>query len=125
MDTFEEAAVSGDAALLRQLLDAILENAVKFTPAGGRVRVRVSSESGRPTVAVEDTGVGIPADQLPQVFDRFYRGDAARGRSDGAGLGLAIARWIADAHGADIAIGSEAGRGTRVTIRFPPVLSSS
>ena len=125
METFEEAAVTGDASLLRQLLETVLDNAVKFTPAGGRVRVGVSAPDGRPTVTVEDTGVGIPPDQLPHVFDRFYRGDAARGRSDGAGLGLAIARWIADAHGAEIAVDSQVGRGTRVTIRFPVLLSSS
>jgi len=125
METFEEAAVTGDASLLRQLLETVLDNAVKFTPAGGHVRVGVSSAGSRPTVIVEDTGVGIPPDQLPHVFDRFYRGDAARGRSDGAGLGLAIARWIADAHGAEIAVDSQVGRGTRVTIRFPAPLSSS
>jgi len=71
---------------------------------------------------VSDTGIGIPADQLPHVFERFYRGDPARHEADGAGLGLAIAQWIAEAHAARIDIGSPPGRGTRVTIVFPPVL---
>jgi len=120
--TFEEAVVTGDPALLRQLLMIVLDNAVKFTPGGGRVRVSAAAPSGQAEVVVEDTGVGIPAEQLPHVFDRFYRGDPARARGDGAegaGLGLAIARWIAEAHGARIDVTSEPGKGTRVAIRFP------
>ena len=119
---FEEAVVTGDPALLRQLLMIVLDNAVKFTPGGGRVRVSAAAPSGQAEVVVEDTGVGIPAEQLPHVFDRFYRGDPARARGDsaeGAGLGLAIARWIAEAHGARIDVTSEPGKGTRVAIRFP------
>ena len=121
---FEEAVVSGDAALLRQLLMIVLDNAVKFTPAGGRVRVSAAAPGGQAEVVVEDTGIGITPEQLPHVFERFYRGDPARARADGAegaGLGLAIARWIADAHGARIEVTSEPGRGTRVAIVFPAV----
>ena len=69
-----------------------------------------------------DTGIGIPADQLPHVFERFYRGDAARSQAGGAGLGLAIARWIAEVHGARIDIASEPGVGTRVTLGLPLAL---
>jgi len=119
---FEEAVVTGDPALLRQLLMIVLDNAVKFTPGGGRVRVSAAAPSGQAEVVVEDTGVGITAEQLPHVFDRFYRGDPARPRgngAEGAGLGLAIARWIAEAHGARIDVTSEPGKGTRVAIRFP------
>lgn len=123
---FEEAKVAGDPALIRQLLLIVLDNAVKFTPPGGRVEVAVSAhdgqEGGGPTLVVSDTGIGIPADQLPHVFERFYRGDPARHEADGAGLGLAIAQWIADAHGARIDIGSQPGAGTRVTIVFPALL---
>jgi len=79
----------------------------------------VSAENGRAAAVVSDTGVGIPAEQLPHVFERFYRGDPARHTADGAGLGLAIARWIADAHGGRIEIGSAPGTGTRVTVSFP------
>jgi signal transduction histidine kinase len=68
---------------------------------------------------VSDTGVGIAADQLPLVFERFYRGEPARRDVEGAGLGLAIARWIADVHGAQIDITSKPGVGTRVTLAFP------
>jgi signal transduction histidine kinase len=132
---FEEARVDGDAVLLRRLVMIVLDNAVKFTPAGGQVSVRVGVEADRPVVIVEDTGIGIGPTHLPHIFDRFYRADASRtkpapsGERGGAGLGLSIARWIADAHGARIAVSSTPGTGTRVTILFsratpPPVLSS-
>ncbi|PYO36276.1 MAG: hypothetical protein DMD37_00445 [Gemmatimonadetes bacterium] len=116
---FEEARVTGDPALVRQLLVIVLDNAVKFTPAGGRVTLDVAAEDGRATVVVADTGIGIPPEQLPRVFERFYRGDPARREAGGAGLGLAIARWIADVHGARIELASPPGGGTRVTIIFP------
>jgi signal transduction histidine kinase len=126
VEEFEETAVDGDAALLRQLLMILLDNAVKFTPPGGTVRVRVGTPAGQPTLSVSDTGVGIEAAQLPHVFERFYRGDPARspgtrgtnGRS-GAGLGLAIGSWIAEAHGAVISIASEVDRGTTISVTFP------
>jgi signal transduction histidine kinase len=123
VDEFDEAPVEGDATLLRQLVMILLDNAVKFTPRGGQVRVRVGAPNDRPLLVVEDTGVGITPEQLSHVFERFYRGDPARTRAngnsaDGAGLGLSIAKWIADAHGAEIALASEPGRGTKVTVRF-------
>jgi len=103
----------------------LLDNAVKFTPRGGSVRVRVGAPNERPMLVVEDTGLGIPAEQLPHVFERFYRGDPARSRYngavDGAGLGLSIAKWIADAHSAEIALASTPGEGTRVSVRFAAV----
>jgi len=119
--TFEEARIIGDPALVRQLLLIVLDNAIKFTPAGGRVRLDVATVDGRAAVVVTDTGIGIPVAQLPHVFERFYRGDQARREAEGAGLGLAIARWIADAHGAriDISPAPGGGAGTRVTVSFP------
>ncbi|HWZ27246.1 MAG TPA: ATP-binding protein, partial [Gemmatimonadales bacterium] len=84
---FEECAVRGDPVPLRQLLRILLDNAIKFTPAGGRVRIDAGLENGAPTVRVVDTGVGIPADQLPHVFERFYRGESAGREGEGAGLG--------------------------------------
>jgi signal transduction histidine kinase len=122
---FAEAPIDADRALVRQLLMIVLDNAVKFTPTGGRVALDVAAADGHATVVVEDSGPGIPAEQLPHVFERFYRGDLSRGRTEGTGLGLAIARWIAEAHGAEITLDSEPGRGTRVTIRFPTAVSSS
>lgn len=133
---FEEAAVNGDAELLRQLIMILLDNAIKFTPPGGEVDVTVGVRDGGALVTVSDDGPGVPEDQLPHIFERFYRGDPARSRGDqsaatsGAGLGLSIAQWIADAQQATIAIASEVGRGTAVTVRFPvaaalPPVSSS
>jgi signal transduction histidine kinase len=117
---FGQAQVSGDEALLRQLVLILLNNALKFTPAGGEVRVDVSAPGGTPTLVVADTGMGIEPDELPRVFDRFYRTPAARAGTEGAGLGLSILRWIVDAHRAQVALASEPGRGTRATVTFPP-----
>ena len=121
VDEFEEAPVEGDPALIRQLIMIVLDNAVKFTDAGGQVHVRVSMHGGVPTFVVEDTGVGIKREEVSRVFQRFFRGEAARSRTDGAGLGLSIARWIAREHGAEISLTSEPGNGTRVVITFPRV----
>jgi signal transduction histidine kinase len=118
VEEFEETPLVGDAALVRELAIVLLDNAVKFTPRGGSVRVRVQP-APQPTLTVEDTGCGIAAEQLPHVFERFYRGDAARPRTGGAGLGLSIAQWVAAAHGARIVLTSEAGAGTRATVVFP------
>ena len=134
VDSFEEGAVIGDAALLRQLVMILLDNAIKFTDANGSVRIGVLAAGGGPRLVVADTGKGIPADQLPHVFERFYRGDPSRARttegatgpsgvSEGAGLGLSIAQWIVEEHGASMRIESRPGQGTRVTVQFPPALT--
>jgi len=121
VDEFEEAPVEGDPALIRQLIMILLDNAVKFTDAGGQVRVRVSMHEGAPTFVVEDTGIGIKPDERSRVFQRFFRGETARSRTDGAGLGLSIASWITREHGAEITLNSEPGKGTRATVAFPRV----
>ena len=123
VDEFEEAPVLGDATLIRQLMMIVLDNAVKFTDAGGQVHVRVSMHEGAPTFVVEDTGIGIRQEELSRVFQRFFRGETARSRTDGAGLGLSIASWIAREHGAEISLSSEPGKGTRVIVTFPRVPS--
>jgi signal transduction histidine kinase len=119
VDRFEEAPIDGDEALVRQLVMIVLHNAIKFTPEGGSVLVSVTNTPQGPLLSVIDSGIGIPADQLVHVFERFYRGDAARGRADGAGLGLSIAQWISDVHHARIGLRSEGGRGTVAEVRFP------
>lgn len=116
---FEETPVVGDPDLLRQMLTTLLDNAVKFTPGGGSVRVNVFTEPPHSVVVVEDTGVGIAPEHLPRVFERFYRGDRVRARAPGAGLGLAIARWIIEQHDGRITLDSAPDRGTRVEVRFP------
>jgi signal transduction histidine kinase len=124
VEEFEEAPVVGDAALIRQLIMILLDNAVKFTDRGGEVRVRVSLHEGVPTFVVQDTGIGIKREDLARVFQRFFRGETARSRTDGAGLGLSIARWIAREHGAEISLTSEPGQGTRVVVTFPRAASA-
>ncbi len=116
--SFEEARVTGDPELVRRLVLIVLDNAIKYTPHGGHVRLDVTATDGKRSVIVSDTGIGIPADQLSRVFERFYRGEPARRHAEGAGLGLAIARWIGDLHGARITFSSTT-EGTRVQIDFP------
>ena len=116
---FEEAPVVGDATLIRQLLMIVLDNAVKFTDSGGEVTVSVAMHDGSPTLVVEDTGIGIRHEELSMVFERFFRGENARSRTDGAGLGLSIASWIAREHGAEIALQSRPSKGTKVIVIFP------
>ncbi|MDB4911924.1 MAG: hypothetical protein JWO39_2747 [Gemmatimonadetes bacterium] len=117
----EEAVINGDATLLRQLVLILLDNAIKFSHTGGTVAISVHSASDVATIEVEDEGVGIASADVPRAFDRFYRADSVRGATVGAGLGLAIAKWIADEHGAQITISPAAERGTHVTVRFPAV----
>ena len=115
----EEAVIEGDAALLRQLVMILLDNAIKFSHEGGSVEISVRAESGAAMIVIQDAGVGIASAEIPRVFDRFYRAESARGATAGAGLGLAIAKWIADVHGVEISIAPAPVRGTRVTVRFP------
>jgi len=124
VDEFEEAPIEGDSSLIRQLVMIVLDNAVKFTDAGGQVHVRVSMIDGAPTFSVADTGIGIKAEELGRVFQRFFRGETARSRTEGAGLGLSIASWIAREHDASISLKSEPGQGTTVTVTFPRVASA-
>lgn len=111
-----------DASQMRQVLGNLLDNAIRFTPEGGRVRVSVSSPSADETVLleIEDTGVGIAPADVPRVFDRFFKADPARTRGGdrGGGLGLPICRAIVERHGGTIAVASEPGRGTTVTVRL-------
>jgi signal transduction histidine kinase len=123
VEEFEEAPIVGDPALIRQLIMILLDNAVKFTDSGGEVRLSVSLQDGVPTFVVQDTGIGISREDLSRVFQRFFRGETARSRTDGAGLGLSIARWIAREHDAEISLTSEPGRGTRVVVTFPRAAS--
>jgi signal transduction histidine kinase len=125
VDDFEEAPIYGDSTLIRQLVMIVLDNAVKFTDPGGEVRVSVSMQRGAPTFAVEDTGIGIKQEEVSLVFQRFFRGENARSRTEGAGLGLSIASWIAREHDATISVQSEAGKGTRVVVAFPPPMNQA
>jgi len=116
----DQAAAWGDADLLKQLLLNLVDNAVAYTPPGGRVELSLDVDGAQARLSVRDTGPGIPAADLERIFERFYRLDQARTRrSGGAGLGLAIARWIAEAHGGHIAVESAVGRGSVFTLVLP------
>lgn len=115
--------IAGSADHLIQLTRILLDNAVAYTPAGGQVSVLLRRNGDKAELSVVDTGVGISVDDLPNIFARFYRGRAARGlRTDGAGLGLAIATWIVAEHSGDISASSELGKGSSFTIRLPAIL---
>jgi signal transduction histidine kinase len=110
--------VSGDAQRLRQLVTNLVDNAMKFTPAGGSVLLRTRRADREAVLTVTDTGVGIAGEHLPHVFERFYQADPAR-TSSGSGLGLSICRWIVKAHGGEIAVVSEYGVGSTFTVKLP------
>jgi two-component system OmpR family sensor kinase len=116
------APVAGDADALAILLRNLLENALKYTPAPGRVDLWVGLQDGQPLLRVEDAGPGMPPDELPHAFERFFRGAQALagGGGDGSGLGLAIVQAIARRHQATVALGrSERLGGLQATVRFP------
>lgn len=119
----EKGRTLGDPLMLRQMLRIIVENAIKYTPDGGHIEISSRREGKYMTIAVQDDGIGISKKDLPKIFDRFFRADAARvkakGSSGGTGLGLSIARWIAEQHGVMIAVESELGEGTTFTLRIP------
>ena len=118
--------MQGDAGWLERLLLILLDNAIKFTPDGGRVSVRCRARTGAALLAVRDTGIGIPADALPHLFERFYRVDSPPSRqTSGAGLGLALAKWIAERHQAHIEVTSTVGTGTTVLVSFPMLTHAS
>lgn len=120
VDQLEPSIVSGDPNGLRQLLVILLDNALKYTPAEGRIALRLAREGETAVIVVSDTGVGISSEHLPHVFERFYRADPGRSRDPGGtGLGLSIARWIVAQHGGSIELISRPGEGTEAEVRLP------
>jgi two-component system, OmpR family, heavy metal sensor histidine kinase CusS len=112
--------VDANHPALRRLLLLLVDNAMKYTPAGGHITVSVALDWSGPTVTVSDTGIGIPDSALPHIFERFYRVDESRNREvGGAGLGLSIAQWIAERHHARLEAESVVGRGSAFRVRFP------
>jgi signal transduction histidine kinase len=113
--------IQGDSKLLEQAIGNLLDNAIKYNRPGGKVALSVTRAGEKGVrVLVEDTGIGIPREDLPRVFERFYRVDKARSREmGGTGLGLAIVNHLVQAHGGSLAIESEMGKGTRVRITLP------
>jgi signal transduction histidine kinase len=110
--------IDGDPVRLRQLFGILVDNATKFTAPGEPVELRATGDGSRLRVAVTDHGPGIPAAELPHIFERFYRGEAERQR-EGSGLGLAIAQWIAEGHGGVISVRSVEGQGAEFIVDLP------
>lgn len=119
VDRNATAPVSGDRASLRRLIWTLVDNAIKYTPPGGRIELSVDRAGSEAKLEVRNTGIGISQAMLPRVFERFFRADPSRSQVDGAGLGLAIAKWIADIHHAAISVESTEGRGTTFRVVFP------
>lgn len=110
----------GDTQWLKQALINLLDNALKYTPAGGSVTVRLQSVGREVAIAVEDTGHGIEPEHIPHLFERFYRTDWARAKDTaGTGLGLPIVKEIMEAHGGSIVVTSEVNKGSIFTLRLP------
>jgi len=122
-EPIQEATVIGDADYLKELLLVLVDNAIQYTPDGGEIRLSLERVGDEIAVAVTDNGDGIAAEDLPHLFERFYRADHARHRvinvARGTGLGLSIASWIAEEHGGRIAVQSEYGEGTTFTVYLP------
>jgi two-component system phosphate regulon sensor histidine kinase PhoR len=112
--------IEGGANNLRRVLDNLLGNALKFTPEGGIVSLRAFEQDDRVMMQVSDTGIGIPADQLERVFERFYQVDgSARRKYGGAGLGLALVKDIVEAYGGEVLVDSEVDEGSTFTVALP------
>lgn len=116
----EPTTITGDPDRLKQLLLILLDNAIKYTPEGGQIAVELWQDGKAAQIIVRDTGIGIAPEDLPHVFERFYRADLARSRDPGGtGLGLPIARWIAEQHGGTILLESQPGKGTTARVCLP------
>jgi signal transduction histidine kinase len=119
LETGRLAPAVVDRGRIAQLVDNLVSNAVKFTPAGGRVEVRSAQDGGAIALSVSDTGIGIPSDELPRLFNRFFRASSATSNAiPGTGLGLAISQAIAEAHNSTITVQSTLARGTTFWLRL-------
>ena len=125
-DTSPGVNVEGDRSRMKQVVVNLLDNAIKYTPGGGRICLKIAHEDGYAILEVADDGIGIPQEALPHVFKRFYRVDGSRSREQGgAGLGLSIVKSICTAHGAQVEVASVSGKGSRFRIRQSLVNTTS
>jgi signal transduction histidine kinase len=116
----DEATLEADEELLNQVWRNLLHNAIKFTPEGGTLAIGLATDGNRATATFADSGIGIADDDLPHLFERFFKADKARNRSlGGSGLGLSIVKKIVDLHGGEIEVESRPGEGTTFTVRLP------
>jgi signal transduction histidine kinase len=128
-DPIEPATVLGDGDYLKELLLVLVDNAIQYTPDGGAIGLSVRNQGHEVVISIQDNGVGIAEDDLPHLFERFYRADDSRHRdsssASGTGLGLSIAQWIADEHGGRIEVTSDLGHGSTFTLRLPAYLPAT
>ncbi len=116
----DHVKISGNEELLTRLLWNLIDNSVKYTPEGGSISIELKKENKHATITVEDNGYGIPEDDIPRIFERFYRVDKSRSRElGGSGLGLSICKWIVELHDGTIQVESELNNGTSVIVEFP------
>jgi heavy metal sensor kinase len=117
--TVEPAQIKGEEILMERMVSNIIDNAIRYTPSGGKVEVGLENKDGKPMLQVQDTGIGIPEESLSLIFDRFYVVDKSRSKETGGlGLGLSIVKQVADSHGAEIEVQSELNKGTTFLLRF-------
>ena len=125
LEPFEPVRIEGDSDRLTQLLIILLDNAIKYTPADGQVTLGIQHHGNDVDILVRDTGVGIVPEDIPHIFDRFYRGESARCLDpSGTGLGLSIAQWIIKQHQGTVTVVSQLGQGTTIRVRFPSFSAS-
>jgi heavy metal sensor kinase len=116
----EDVPFRGDQALLRRLIVNLLDNAIRYTPAGGRITASLEERGAELQIRIADTGIGIPPEAAPHIFERFYRADKARSRAEGGfGLGLSIVKWIAESHRGAVAVSSRPEEGSTFTVTLP------
>ncbi|HHV07071.1 MAG TPA: sensor histidine kinase, partial [Firmicutes bacterium] len=114
------AYINADKQLFKQVIRILVDNSMKYSPSGEKIVIRVVAEEGSVRIIVQDNGIGIAPEELPSIFERFYRSDESRARkTGGSGLGLAIAKWIVERHGGHFEVLSRLDIGTRITIVIP------
>lgn len=119
-NTYTDLQMEGDRRLIKQMIRAVVDNSIKYSPDNTKIDIYYKTMNGNAVIQVTDNGVGIPQEDLPHIFDRFYRVDKARSRSiGGSGLGLSIVKWIVDIHNGTVEAESEIGKGTKITINLP------
>ncbi|MBI4549000.1 MAG: ATP-binding protein, partial [Ignavibacteriae bacterium] len=120
LEEITSISILGDAERLRQMLLNLIDNSIKYTPECGRIHLSLSTDDGNAKIVVADTGIGIPENEIPRIFNRFYRVDRARSREmGGTGLGLSIAQWIVHAHGGNIRVESKLNEGSEFSVLLP------
>jgi signal transduction histidine kinase len=119
----QPVVVLADEVLIKQAMRILVDNAIKYTPAGGQIHIAIQEKEGLAKLVVQDEGIGIPSEAVSKIFDRFYRADESRARATGGtGLGLSIAKWITERHGGHMEVLSRENIGTRITIILPAVM---